>query len=72
MKTIPPVSLNPSDDQMMRTPVTPPEQTIARTLAQHQSDPGHRFHARGQRSDGRVSVAAGERLQRVRGRAHGN
>ena len=57
---------------MMRRPVTPPEQTIARTLAQHQSDPGHRFHARGQRSDGRVSVAAGERLQRVRGRAHGN
>jgi hypothetical protein len=49
-----------------------PHTTIAQTVADHQSDPSHRFHARGKRSDGRVSVAAGERLQRVRGRAHAN
>ena len=47
-------------------------QTIARTLAKHESDPRHRFHARGQKSDGRISVAAGERLQRVRSRAPGH
>ena len=46
--------------------------TIARTLAEHESDPRHRFHARGAKSDGRVSVAAGERLQRVRSRASAN
>jgi hypothetical protein len=53
-----------------RTPAK--AKTIARTLAEHESDPRHRFHARGQKSDGRVSVAAGERLQRVRSRASAN
>lgn len=50
----------------------PPTQTIAHTIAEHQSDPGHRFHARGTQADGRVNVAAGERLQRVRSRDHAN
>ncbi len=50
----------------------PPTQTIAHTLAEHQRDPTHRFHVRGTQADGRVGVAAGERLQRVRGRAHAN
>ncbi len=58
---------NPMPDSAL-----PPTQTIAHTIAEHQSDPGHRFHARGTQADGRVSVAAGERLQRVRSREHAN
>lgn len=46
--------------------------TIAHTLAAHQSDPLHHFHLRGKAADLRVSVAAGERMQRVRGRAPAN
>ncbi len=49
-----------------------PGQTIAHTITAHQSDPQHHFHARGQPVDSRVSVAAGERLQRVRARAQAN
>jgi hypothetical protein len=47
-------------------------QTIAHTLATDQSDPKHSFHAPGQKGDGRIGVAAGERLQRVRARAQAN
>lgn len=47
-------------------------QTIAHTLAAHQNDPKHRFHAPGQKGDGRIGVAAGERLQRFRARAQAN
>lgn len=52
--------------------VAEPLQTIAHTVAEHQSDPGHHFHARGKPLDSRTSVAAGERLQRIRGRAQAN
>lgn len=47
-------------------------QTIAHTLANHQSDPGHKFHVPAHKKDGRLSVAAGERMQRVRARAQAN
>jgi hypothetical protein len=47
-------------------------QTIAHTVAAHQSDEKHTFHARGSKGDGRIGVAAGERLQRVRARAQAN
>jgi hypothetical protein len=53
-------------------PKAPGEKTIARTLAKHQSDPSHKFHAPGQKKDGRLAVASGERLQRVRARAQAN
>ena len=53
-------------------PVTAESKTIAHTVAEHQSDPSHQFHARGKPLDSRTSVAAGERLQRVRGRAQAN
>ena len=59
-------------DHPMSASSLPPTQTIAHTIAEHQSDPGHRFHARGTQVDGRVTVAAGERLQRVRSREHAN
>ena len=52
--------------------INAPSQTIAHTLTAHQSDPQHHFHPRGQPADSRVSVAAGERLQRVRARAQAN
>lgn len=55
-----------------KMPRAEPAQTIAHTVAEHQSDPGHHFHARGKPLDSRTSVAAGERLQRVRGRAQAN
>ncbi len=55
-----------------KMPMAQPAQTIAHTVAEHQSDPGHHFHARGKPLDSRTSVAAGERLQRVRGRAQAN
>ena len=42
-----------------------PPQTIAHSVAEHQSDPGHHFHARGKPLDSRTTVAAGERLQRI-------
>ncbi len=50
----------------------PGKKTIARTIAKHQSDPGHKFHVPAHKADGRLTVAAGERLQRVRARAHAN
>lgn len=64
----------PSPVAMASLPVVrnEPGQTIARTLAAHERDPQHHFHARGKAADGRTTVAAGERLQRVRGRAHQN
>ena len=64
----------PGPVAMASLPTTVPEpgQTIAHTVAAHQSDPEHQFHVRGHAVDGRVTVAAGERLQRVRGRAHKN
>ena len=52
--------------------ISAPGQTIAHTITTHQSDPQHHFHSRGQPADNRVSVAAGERLQRVRARAQAN
>ena len=55
-----------------KMPVAEQAQTIAHTVAEHQNDPGHHFHARGKPWDSRTSVAAGERLQRVRGRAQAN
>ena len=55
-----------------KMPMAESAQTIAHTVAEHQSDPGHHFHARGQPLDSRTAVAAGERLQRVRGRAQAN
>lgn len=64
----------PSAVVMARLPaeVASPGQTIAHTVATHESDPQHQFHPRGKAVDGRVTVAAGERLQRVRGRAAQN
>ena len=46
--------------------------TIAHTLAADQRDPKHSFHDPAQKGDGRIGVAAGERLQRVRARAPAN
>lgn len=64
----------PSDLVPARVPPQPgpirPRLSLRRTLADHQKDPLHHFHPPGHRADGRVTVAAGERLQRVRGRAH--
>ena len=62
-----PVAMNRLPEQ-----ISAPGQTIAHTITKHQSDPQHHFHARGQPADGRLSVAAGERLQRVRARAQAN
>jgi hypothetical protein len=45
-----------------------PHYSIGRTLADHQSDPTHRFHAPGAPHDSRLDVVAGEARQRVRGR----
>lgn len=70
MKTKVPVPLPAAGDPAM--PSSTPSKTIAHTVAEHQSDPGHHFHARGKPLDSRTSVAAGERLQRVRGRAQAN
>jgi len=71
MKTKNPV---PSPVAMASLPVqvAGPGKTIAQTVATHQSDPQHHFHARGKAMDGRVKVADGERLQRVRARAQAN
>jgi hypothetical protein len=67
-KTAPrPVAMNRLPEQ-----ISAPGQTIAHTITMHQSDPQHHFHARAQPVDSRVSVAAGERLQRVRARAQAN
>ena len=44
--------------------------SIKTTLAAHQSDPTHRFHATGGTHDDRATVAAGGALQRMRGRRH--
>ena len=45
-----------------------PHYSIGQTLADHQSDPTHRFHAPGALHDSRLDVVAGEARQRLRGR----
>jgi hypothetical protein len=52
-----------------QAPLLHPLQTIARTVAERASDPRHRFHAPSSRSDLRQMVAAGARVQRMRGRS---
>jgi hypothetical protein len=47
-----------------------PHYSIRATLAEHQSDPTHRFHDPAKIHDSRLDVVAGEARQRVRGR-HG-
>ncbi|MES1167503.1 MAG: DUF2934 domain-containing protein [Pseudomonadota bacterium] len=46
--------------------------SIRHTLADHRSDPTHRFHAPGVPHDDRLDVIAGEARQRVRGRRFDN
>lgn len=46
-----------------------PPLSIRRTVANHQSDPAHRFHCTGAAHDGRLDVVAGEARQRVRSRS---
>ncbi len=72
MKMKSPTQVPTAADRPMPASDIAPAKTIAHTIAEQVSDPRHRFHARGQQSDGRVSVAVGERLQRVCGRAHAN
>ena len=45
--------------------------SIRQTLAEHTSDPTHRFHQPSASHDRRVDVLAGEAPQRVRGRQSG-
>jgi hypothetical protein len=45
--------------------------SIRQTVADHLSDPTHRFHAPGGSHDGRLDIVAGEARQRVRGRRLG-
>lgn len=51
---------------------TPDHFSIRHTLADHHSDPSHRFHAPGAPHDDRLDVIAGEARQRVRGRHFDN
>ncbi len=45
--------------------------SIRQTVAEHLSDPTHRFHAPGATHDDRRDIVAGEAAQRVRGRRLG-
>jgi hypothetical protein len=52
-------------------PPSSPHYSIRATLAEHQSDPTHRFHDPAKVHDTRLDVVAGEARQRVRGRHSG-
>ena len=51
-----------------RPGVPPAHFAIRTTVAEHLSDPTHRFHAPGAAHDARLDVVAGEARQRVRAR----
>lgn len=48
--------------------VSPTHFSVRTTVAQHLSDPTHRFHAPGAAHDARLDVVAGEARQRIRAR----
>lgn len=61
---------------LLDTPVPAPANSsphfsIRETVAQHDSDPTHRFHDPSKSHDARTDVVAGEARQRVRGRHSG-